>query len=186
MFVFVDCGFTVKTDISIEDSRWMAIGRISIKSGKIYEVKSQKSLYLCFLLGQIGVFADSGPWALCLTTWFKHKMIKWPIKQKNAPHHYTTSLNHWYNQDVSMVSCCLCQILNLLYKCRIWNPQLKNFFPKLPSSSFGVNCNASYLSSSAYLGCNQWLSDLLLPSYQLETVQLFSSDLWPRELPLTG
>lgn len=42
--------------------------------------------------------------------------------------HYTTSLNHWYNQDASILSRCLCQILNLLYKCCIWNWEQKAFF----------------------------------------------------------
>ncbi|MEQ2309026.1 hypothetical protein AMECASPLE_034357 [Ameca splendens] len=57
-----------------------------------------------------------------------------------------------------------------------------------PSASrFDVLCVQR--CSSACLGCNEWLFELLLPFYQLEPVWPFSSDLKafaPTGLPLTG
>ncbi|MDG2633082.1 hypothetical protein P7M35_25030, partial [Vibrio parahaemolyticus] len=35
--------------------------------------------------------------------------------------------------------------------------------------------------SSAYLGCNEWLFELLLSFYHLELVWPFSSDLWHQQ-----
>lgn len=74
--------------------------------------------------------------------------------------HYTTSLNHWYNQDVSMLSRCLARFW-IYYTNVASEIENRKLFSKLPSSNFGVNCNVSFLSSSAYLGCNQLLSGLL-------------------------
>ena len=43
------------------------------------------------------------------------------------------------------------------------------------ASRFDVLCNQGF--SYAYLGCNEWLFDLMLPLDQLQPVWPFSSDL---------
>ncbi|MEQ2300626.1 hypothetical protein AMECASPLE_027644 [Ameca splendens] len=64
--------------------------------------------------------------------------------------------------------------------------ELQPQFPVL-SCSCCIPCTSRFhvlciqRCSSACLGCNEWLFELLLPFYQLEPVWPFSSDLWHQQ-----
>lgn len=53
----------------------------------------------------------------------------------------------------------------------------KEWPPALSSAAVGHLHQGPMECSSAYLGCNTWLTELLLSSYQIEVVWPLSSDL---------
>lgn len=79
-----------------------------------------------------------------------------------------------------------CPVLVSLCKLQIQFPvsQLRVVVPCVIFCCYSFKVQRAFIS--AYIGCNKWLFDLLLPSFLLELVKGINKAFSPIELPLTG
>ncbi len=105
--------------------------------------------------------------------WPDHLNVAAEIETHQTRQRFYNLLLSDFGEPVWIVACVSCSYLTgaapgVVFCC--WSPS---------ASGFDVLCVQRWYS--AYLGCNEWLFELLLPFYHLYPVCPFSSELWHQQ-----